>query len=65
MNLPNKIIPLRNQDKGFHERWSSDRNLLNIPHPFRTVCVGRPNCGKSTVIENMLIRADPMFDEIY
>jgi hypothetical protein len=33
MRLPNKIIPLPNPDKNFHEKWYKGRNMLNIPHP--------------------------------
>ena len=44
-SLPNKIIPIPNPDKTFHESWSNSRNPLNIPHPFRCVCLGPPNVG--------------------
>jgi len=63
--LPNRILPIVNTDKqGFKEKWSSNRNLLNLPHPFRCILTGPPGAGKSTVIKNILIRADPPFDEI-
>jgi hypothetical protein len=64
MPLPNKIIPLPNPDKVFHESWSPGRNLLNIPHPFRAVFLGPPNSGKSTVVKNILMRADPPFKAV-
>ena len=41
--LPNKIIPISNADKKWHERWYPNRNMLNIPHPFRCCCLGPPN----------------------
>lgn len=63
--LPNKILPLPNADKTFHEKWYKGRNMLNIPHPFRCVCLGPPNCGKGTVIKNILLRAKPEFEEVY
>jgi len=64
MPLPNEILPIKNVDKQFHEHWGTKRNLLNIPHPFRGVLLGPPNSGKSTVIKNILLRADPPFEHI-
>ena len=62
--LPNKIIPLPNPDKLFHEKWYKGRNMLNIPHPFRCVCLGPPNVGKTTIVKNLLLRAKPEFEEV-
>lgn len=63
--LPNEIIALPNADKAFHEKWHPKRNLLNIPHPFRCVLMGRPNVGKTTIIKNIILRANPAFKEIF
>jgi replication-associated recombination protein RarA len=63
--LPNKLLAIPNRDKGFHEKWKENRNLLNFPHPWRMVCFGPPNCGKSTTIKNIIIRADPPFEKVY
>ena len=65
VRLPNKILALPNADKAFHEKWGRGRNMLNIPHPFRCVCLGPPNCGKGTVVKNLLIRAKPQFEEVF
>jgi hypothetical protein len=62
--LPNRLIPIPNADKQFHEKWTKDRNILNFPHPYRAVFVGPPNTGKSTSIKNIIIRADPPFERI-
>lgn len=63
--LPNRLMPLSNPDKeGWHEKWKSGRNMLNIPHPYRMMCLGPPNVGKSTVIKNLIVRADPPFEKI-
>ena len=63
--LPEKqIIPIENADKGFHESWSTDRDLLNIPHPFRCVLAGKPGSGKSTIVKNLLLRQDPPFEQV-
>ena len=62
--LPNKILALPNPDKSFHEKWYGGRNMLNIPHPWRAVFLGPPNCGKGTVVKNLLLRAKPQFEEV-
>lgn len=38
--------------------------MLNIPHPWRGVFLGPPNCGKGTVLKNLILRAHPPFEEI-
>jgi hypothetical protein len=62
--FPDIIIPLPCADKEFHEKWKLGRNLLNIPHPFRALMCGIPNCGKTTMIKNILIRINPPFENI-
>ena len=62
--LPKELIIIKNPDKQFHEAWKEGRNMVNVPHPFRMVCFGPPNVGKSTVVKNILLRADPPFEEI-
>lgn len=64
LKLPKCIIPLPNLDKAFHEKWDDKRDMLNIPHPFRLLCLGPPNVGKSTIVKNILIRAKPVFEEV-
>lgn len=63
--LPKKILPIDNPDKEFHEKWDDKRDMLNIPHPFRSVLLGPPNVGKTTIIKNLIIRQDPPFEEIF
>jgi len=62
--LPDVLLPLSNPDKEFHERWTQGRNMLDLPHPFRGVLLGPPNCGKSTTVKNILLRADPSFESV-
>jgi len=62
--LPKKLIIIKNADKEYHEKWKPGRDLLNIPHPFRALCMGKPNSGKTLVIKNMLIRASPPFERV-
>ena len=64
LQLPNRIIPLSNPDKDFHESWTKGRNMLDIPHPFRCVCLGPPNVGKTTIVKNLLLRAKPEFEDV-
>lgn len=65
VKLPNKIIPISNADKAFHEKWTANRGLLNIPHPYRCVCLGPPNSGKSTIVKHLIMHAQPEFEEIF
>lgn len=63
--LPNRIIPISNADKFFHEKWYTNRGPLNIPHPYRCVCLGPPNSGKSTIVKHLIMHANPEFEEVY
>ena len=63
--LPNKILPIKNADKAFHEKWYKNRNLLNVPHPFRAVLLGPPNTGKTTIVKNIILRSHPPFQEVF
>ena len=63
--LPDELLPIKNDDKAFHEKWTKGRNMLNMPHPFRGVILGTPNCGKSTTAKNLIIRQDPPFQEVF
>lgn len=64
--LPNKILPLPCKDKeGWTEKWTPQRNLLNFPGGTKILMIARPNAGKSTVVKNILLRADPMYEKIF
>ena len=63
--LPNRLIPIKNADKAFHEKWHKGRNRLNFPHPFRACLMGPPNMGKSTTVKNIILRSKPEFEEIF
>lgn len=62
--LINKLFVLKNPDKAFHEKWTQSRNMLNIPHPFQCLLLGRPNCGKTSTVKNILIRQNPPFERM-
>ena len=63
--LPKELIIMKNPDKEFHEFWTAGRNIVNIIHPFRCCLFGPPNVGKSTAVLNILMRADPPFEEVF
>ena len=63
-DLPDEILPMPNSDKQNHEHWYRGRNALDIPAPYRLILAGKPNCGKTCVIKNIIIRACPEFDKI-
>ena len=64
-SLPDTIIPFENRDKGFHEKWTPGRSLMNFPHPFSWLIFAKPNAGKTTLVKNHLWRATPGYDKIY
>ena len=65
LRLPNRIIPIScSEKKSWREKWNEGRNLLNLPHSFRLLCIGPPDAGKSTLIKNIIIRAKPEFERI-
>lgn len=62
--LPKRLLMMPNADKGWHEKNHPGRDLLNFPHPWRCMALGKPNSGKTLVIKNILIRADPPFERV-
>lgn len=55
----------KNKDKQFHEKWYAGRSAANFTHPFRAVLCGPPNVGKSNIIKNILMHANPPFEQAY
>ena len=62
--LPNDILPIECSDKSFMESWTEGRDVMNFPWSFRWVLVGNPNSGKSTIIKNHIIRANPPYEKV-
>ena len=60
----NKIMCFPNKDKSFQESWTPGRNLLDIPWSFRAIFCGPPSSGKSTIVKNIILQANPMYDEV-
>ena len=63
--LPKRIIPFVTADKKNHEKWSKNRNLANFPAPSKILLIGSPNCGKTVVAQNIILRSRPMYDNVY
>lgn len=63
--LPNKIIIIPSKEKKWHEKWFNGRDLLNIPYPYRMLICSVPNSGKTNLVKNILLRANPPFKNIY
>ena len=53
--LKQEIIRLPNADKGeWVEKWSEETHGFDVlVHPFKACLIGRPSCGKSTVMHNL------------
>lgn len=64
---PQKLIDIKNSDKGFTEKWtpSRGRDLANLPHPSRICLIGPPSVGKSFICKHLLMHQKPMFQELY
>ena len=63
--FPRKILGIQNADKKLDERWTPYRDPMDLPCPYRCLVIGSPGTGKSTLVKNLIIRANPEFDEIY
>jgi len=67
-SIPKKIIIFQCPEKAkFTEHWDKkrSRNLMSFPHPWRAILFGPPNSGKTSIIKNMILHANPEFDKIY
>jgi GTPase SAR1 family protein len=49
---------------GWEEELDPD-DIVNLPRSFRLAAVGRPGCGKTTLVLNIIARQIPPFDKIY
>lgn len=52
----NSIHVMKNPDKGFHEKWTRNRSLGNLPHPFTLCLLGIKNRGKTNTIVNIFLQ---------
>lgn len=59
------LILIPNADKdGITERWKKDRDWGNLPHPWRGIMVAKPSSGKTNLVCNLVLLADPPFERI-
>lgn len=65
--IPQKLIPFKNLDKLWHEKWTDKdkkHRPLNYIHPFRLLAHGSPNSGKTTLFKNIILHQVPPFEEV-
>lgn len=59
------LIVVPNGDKDdITEHWEAGRDIANFPHPFRAIMVARPHSGKTNLVANIILKADPPFERI-
>jgi hypothetical protein len=58
-----QLIIFKCHDKEFHEEVNHD-NYGDLPHPFRVIMAAVPNCGKTSLIKNIIVNQSPDFDRI-
>lgn len=64
--LPKKIVVIPNLDKkGWTEKWTKNRDLLDFPCPSRVLFCSNPSCGKTNLIKNCILHAKKEYDDIY
>lgn len=59
------LYVLDNPDKVSNEKWFCGRDLANIPSPFRALFLSYPSGGKTCLIQNILLKAQPYYKKIY
>ena len=52
----NKIVSIKNPDKINNETYTRGRDHLDFPKPFIMVMNGRPNCGKTNTLMNLIVK---------
>lgn len=53
------IQVIENPEKKNSEKWQPGQDLLDFPRPFRWCIMGRPSCGKTSLILNYLVKSKP------
>jgi len=65
MQQNGELLARPNPDKKNHEAWDDIRDPMNIPRPYAMVINGLPNSGKTNTVLNLMIKADPVFNNIF
>ena len=61
--LPNKLIKFKSSEKSFHEKPDMN-DLANCCSPVFCLIAGGVNCGKSSLLKNLLCHKNPIYDRI-
>ena len=51
-----KIVSIKNPDKVHNETYTKGRGHLDFPKPFIMVMSGRPGCGKTNTLMNLIVK---------
>lgn len=64
--IPKEILLLKSGDKQDREKWHKQRDLMDFPGgSFRAIISGPPSSGKTNLIKNIIIKANPLYDQVY
>ncbi len=66
--LPRKLLFIPSSDKDFIESWNDRRDPLDFPASFRMILCGKPGCGKTCMVKNIILRTQQSrkpFERIY
>ena len=61
--LPNQLIRFKSSDKDFHEQPDMN-DLANCCSPVFCVIAGNVNCGKTSLLKNLLVHKKPHYERI-
>lgn len=57
------IVPNADKDD-ITEKWGKDRDWGNFPCPWRGIMVAKPSSGKTNLVCNLVLKADPPYERI-
>ena len=63
MSLPNKLIRFKSSDKDHHQ-VPDMKDLANCCSPVFCIIAGNVNCGKTSLVKNILVHKDPHYERI-
>ncbi len=54
--LPKRLLYIPSIDKDFIEKWTKNRDPLDLPASFRIILCGKPGCSKTMMVKNIVMR---------
>lgn len=66
--LPRKLLFIPSSDKDFVESWGNGRDPLDFPASWRMILCGKPGCGKTCMVKNIILRTQQSrkpFERVY